>query len=138
MNVDEENNRGGQPKQRAADSASPDRGVYRSCGTFLYQERLQQQNGDIRKREGVKTMCIWLAFSTRTCLLPPLSSFPPPPLTSLQMRLEGQPACAHFRPPSPSPPPQRIIDRFWQPRPKSRMASILETVNVLAEFGQHQ
>ena len=34
--------------------------VYCSCGTFLYRERLQQQNGDMRKRDGVKTMCIWL------------------------------------------------------------------------------
>jgi hypothetical protein len=35
-------------------------------------------------------------------------------------------------------PPYRIIDRFWQPRPKSRKASILETVSMVAEFGQQQ
>ncbi len=31
--------------------------MYRSCGTFSYRERLQQQNGDIRKRDGMKTIC---------------------------------------------------------------------------------
>jgi hypothetical protein len=30
------------------------------------------------------------------------------------------------------------MDRFWQPRQKSRMASILETVSMIAEFGQQQ
>jgi hypothetical protein len=30
------------------------------------------------------------------------------------------------------------MDRFWQPRPKSRMASILETMSIIAEFGQQQ
>ncbi len=30
------------------------------------------------------------------------------------------------------------MDRFWQPRPKSRMASVLETVSMIAEFGQQQ
>ncbi len=45
----------------------------------------------------------------------------------------------HFRPPHPlPPPPQRIMDRFWQPRPKSRMASILEAVSMIAEFRQQQ
>ncbi len=38
----------------------------------------------------------------------------------------------------PSPPPHRIMDRFWQPRPKSRMASFLESVSMIAEFGQQQ
>jgi hypothetical protein len=35
-------------------------------------------------------------------------------------------------------PPHRIMDRFWQPRPKSRMASMLETVSMIAEFGQQR
>ncbi len=35
-------------------------------------------------------------------------------------------------------PPHRIMDRFWQPRPKSRMASILETMSMISEFGQQQ
>ncbi len=39
---------------------------------------------------------------------------------------------------SPSPPPHWIMDRFWQPRQKSRMASVLETVSMIAEFGQQQ
>ncbi len=30
------------------------------------------------------------------------------------------------------------MDRFWQPRPKSRMASILESMSMIAEFGQQQ
>ncbi len=30
------------------------------------------------------------------------------------------------------------MDRFWQPHPKSRMASILESVSMVAEFGQQQ
>ncbi len=30
------------------------------------------------------------------------------------------------------------MDRFWQPRQKSRMASILETVSMIADFGQQQ
>ncbi len=30
------------------------------------------------------------------------------------------------------------MDRFWQPHQKSRMASILETVSMIAEFGQQQ
>jgi hypothetical protein len=30
------------------------------------------------------------------------------------------------------------MDRFWQPRPKSRMASISEYVSMIAEFGQQQ
>jgi hypothetical protein len=30
------------------------------------------------------------------------------------------------------------MDRFWQPRQKSRMASILETVSMIAEFGQQR
>ena len=34
--------------------------LYRSCGTFLYRERLQQQNGDMKKRDGVKITCTWL------------------------------------------------------------------------------
>ncbi len=49
-------------------------------------------------------------------------------------------ACARrgalIRAPPHTRPALRIIDRFWQPRPKSRMASILETVSIAAEFGQ--
>jgi hypothetical protein len=37
-----------------------------------------------------------------------------------------------------TPSPQWILDRFWQPRQKSRMASIFETVSMLADFGQQQ
>jgi hypothetical protein len=70
---------------------------------------------------------------------PPL---PPPPLpTSPVCRT----ACGHVirirglrESPRPLPPPHRIMNRFWQPRPKSRMASILETVSMVAEFGQQR
>jgi hypothetical protein len=54
-------------------------------------------------------------------------------------------ACAgrggtHKDPPSPSHPSPTIgiLDRFWQPHQKSRMASILETVSTIADFGQQQ
>ncbi len=46
------------------------------------------------------------AFSTRTCLLLPLSSFPPPPSHSPPSNaITGEPACAPF-PDPPSPPPE--------------------------------
>jgi hypothetical protein len=47
INVDEENNRGGQPKLLVQPPPAGE------CGTFLYRERLQQQNGDMRKRDKV-------------------------------------------------------------------------------------
>ncbi len=60
------------------------------------------------------------AFCTRT---PP--SLPPPPLFSLPPSNAITRAASlrsHFCPPPHSP--KRIMDRSWQPRPKSRMASI--------------
>jgi hypothetical protein len=63
------------------------------------------------------------AFSTRTCLLLPLSF--PPPLFSLPPANAITTAAglhSHFRP--PHTPPKRIMDRSWQPRHKLRMASI--------------
>ncbi len=45
---------------------------------------------------------------------------------------------SHKDPPPPPPPPIGILDRFWQPRQKSRMASILETVSMEADFGHQQ
>ncbi len=103
-------------------------------------ERGCNSRTEIWEREMEWKLCAYpAAFSTRTCLLLPLSSFPPPPFFSLPpsnaiTRAAG--LRSHFR--LPPTLPQRIIDRFWQPRPKSRMASILETVSMVAEFGQQQ
>jgi hypothetical protein len=79
--------------------------MYRSCGTFLYQERLQQQNGDMRKRDGMKAMCIWLHLAQGRVY----SSLSPPPLFSL-FSLPTSNAItraaglrSHFRPPHPPP-----------------------------------
>ncbi len=107
--------------------------MYRSYGTFSYRERLKQQNGDIGKRNGVKTICIWphlVQGHVYSSLSPPSPPLTPP----FKCDNKGsRPAC-HFRP--PLSPPHRIMDRFWQPRPKSRMASTLKTVSMIAEFGQ--
>jgi hypothetical protein len=55
--------------------------VFRSCGTFSYRERLQQQNGDIRKRDGRENFMYMGAVSDKDTLAPP--PLPSPPL---QMR----------------------------------------------------
>jgi hypothetical protein len=68
---------------------------------------------------------------------PPLFSFPPPLFSLPPSNAIIRAACLRSIS-APPPPPQRIMDRFWQPRPKSRMASILETVSMVAEFGQQQ
>jgi hypothetical protein len=110
--------------------------MYRSCGTFFYRERMQQQNGDIRKRDGVKTMCIWLHLVQGRVY----SSLSPPPHPLLTPAFKCDNKGSRPALPFPPPPtlPQRIMDRLWQPRPKSKMASILETVSMVAEFGQQQ
>ncbi len=120
-------------KHNAAKSVNK---LYRSCGTFSYRERLQQQNGDIRKRDGVKTTCIWphlVQGHVYSSLSPPSLPLSLPP-SNVITRAAGLRAISA---PPPSPP-HRIMDRFWQPRPKSRMATILETVNMIAQFGQQQ
>ncbi len=51
--------------------------LYRSCGTFLYRERLQQQNGDMRKRDKVESTCTWLYLvQGQICYLSPLLALP--------------------------------------------------------------
>ncbi len=77
------------------------------------------------------------AFSTRTHSLLPLSSSPPL-LPPFKCDKKGSWPALHFLPLTPPPPPHWIMDSFWQPRQKSRMASILETVSMIAEFGQQQ
>ncbi len=74
------------------------------------------------------------AFSTRTCLLSLSPPSPLPPL--LTPPTNAITRAASLR--AISAPPQRIMDRFWQPRPKSRMASILRSVSMIAEFGQQR
>jgi hypothetical protein len=57
-------------------------GMYRSYGTFLYQERLQQQNRDMRKRDKVKATCTWLhVVQGHICSPSPHLTPPPPSLT---------------------------------------------------------
>ncbi len=69
---------------------------------------------------------------------------PSPPTFPLPTLCVCRTACGHviriigLRESPPPHTPQRIMDRFWQPRPKSRMASILETVSMVAEFGQQR
>ncbi len=77
------------------------------------------------------------AFSTRTHSLLPLSS-PPPLSPPFKCDNKGSWPALHFLPLTPPPPLHWIMDRFWQPRLKSRMASILESVSMIAEFGQQQ
>ncbi len=67
---------------------------------------------------------------------PPSLLLPPPSRSPFKCDNKGSRPVRHFRP--PLSPPLRIMDRFWQPRSKSRMASILETVSMIAEFGQQQ
>ncbi len=76
--------------------------LYRSCGTFLYRERLQQQNGDMRKRDRVETTCTWLHLVQGHICYPS----PPPPLLTPPFKCDNRTAGlrSHFRPPSPAPP----------------------------------
>ncbi len=100
--------------------------LYRSCGTFSYRERLQQQNGDMRKRDKAETRCTWLHLVQGHICSPSLLLTPPPPFSLPPINaITGQPACALIPiPPPPHPPPMRIMARSWQPHPKTRMASI--------------
>ncbi len=70
---------------------------------------------------------------------------PPPPPSPLPTLRVCRTACGYVirirglresPPPPPSPPPQDY--RQILAAPKSRMASILETVSMVAEFGQQQ
>ncbi len=69
---------------------------------------------------------------------PPLSPcLPPPHCASVALpaaMLSGLEGWGR----APSLPPHRIKDIIWQPRPKSRMASVLGSVSMMAEFGQRQ
>ena len=63
----------------------------------------------------------------------------PPPLPSPPFKCDkkGSWPARHFLPLTP-PSSHWIWDRSWQPRQKSRMASILEVVNMIADLGQQQ
>ncbi len=83
-------------------------GVYHSCGTFLYRERLQQQNADMRKRDKVESTCTWLHLVqgqicslSPPCPSPPALTPPPPPINVIT---GSQPALC-FRPPPLHPHP---------------------------------
>jgi hypothetical protein len=78
--------------------------VYRSCGTFSYQERLLQQNGDIGKRDGVTTTCIWAHLVQGHIRSSP--SLPPPPLSPpFKCNKQGSWPALCFLPFTPPPPP---------------------------------
>ncbi len=57
-------------------------------------------------------------------------------LLGISWLAQGEERLSEPPPPPPTHSPIRIMARSWQPRPKSRMASILETVSVTAELGQ--
>ncbi len=85
------------------------------------------------ERSGVKTICIWAHLvQGHICSSPSLP--PPPPLSTRQ----NARSALISSPSHPLPPPHWIMDRFWQPCQKSRMASILESVSMIAEFGHQQ
>jgi hypothetical protein len=83
------------------------------------------------EKDGGKGKGHWIDKRTR------LTAVQPGAIWTL-MACAGRGVPTRAPPPHTPPPPHRIIDRFWQPRPKSRMASILETVSMVAEFGQQQ
>jgi hypothetical protein len=82
-----------------------------------------------------KTTSIWVHLvQGHVCSSPSL----PPPLTlPFKCDKKGSWPARHFLSLTP-PPPHWIWDRYWQPRQKSRMASILEVVSMIADFGQQQ
>ena len=101
--------------------------VYRSCGTSLYRERLQQQNGDMRKRDKVEATCTWLHLvQGHICSPSPLLALPlplshPPPINVIRGA-----SLRPFPPPPPPPTYSPLLDfgHFWRPRLKSRTASV--------------
>ncbi len=86
---------------------------------------------DTQRTERQGERGIWVARGCYLLQATPLSTFPPP----------LSPHCGSVAPPAAMlspPPPHQIMDRFWQPCQKSRMASVLESVSMIAEFGQQQ
>jgi hypothetical protein len=74
---------------------------------FSYRERLLQQNGDIGKRDGVKTTCIWAHSVQGNVYSSPSPPYPPfslPPSNVITINKGSRPA-RHFRPLTPPPPP---------------------------------
>jgi hypothetical protein len=92
------------------------------------------------------SICIrnWCVCSAYASVFPFFHFFPLHLPPSLHRASDAPPAAmlsgleGWGRVPPPHTPPQRIMYRFWQPRPKSRMASISETVSMVAEFGRQQ
>jgi hypothetical protein len=116
----------------------PQKFVYSSLRAFLYQKRPLQQNGDIRKRDGAKTMCRWLHLvqgrvysSLSPPSLPPLFLTPP-----FKCDNKGSWPAPHFR-----PPPHTLPEDYGQilaTSPKVEDGLHLESVSMVAEFGQQQ
>ncbi len=101
--------------------------------TFSYQERLLQQNGDRRKRDGRENCMYMNAVSYKDMFAPP--PLPSPPQCDKKSQLAS---LRHFLSPPHTPSPHLICDNFQQPRKKLRMASNLEVVSMIAEIGQQQ
>ncbi len=87
--------------------------VYCSCGTFFISREDSTAERRYRKERWSENYMHMAAFSTRTCLLLPLSSFPPlsppcpPPslITPSKCDNRGSRPAQHFRAPhTPSPP----------------------------------
>jgi hypothetical protein len=79
--------------------------MYHSCGTFLYRERLQQQNGDLRKRDKVEATCTWLhLMQGQICSPYPLLALPSPCHSPPINVITGSRPALYFRPPPLTPP----------------------------------
>ncbi len=109
------------------------------CAKFLSNPRRIHSGQKDEEKEGYELL--WAVI----CYKPPPSTSPtsplPPHCASVAppaAMLSGLEGWGRAPPPHTPPPPHRIMDRFWQPHPKSRMASVLETVSMIAEFGQQQ
>ncbi len=93
------------------------------------------------ERQGERGM--WVAIGCYLLHVTPLPPPPPSPLPTLRVCRTASGHVIQIRGLRESPPPpthtsHRIMYKFWQPRPNSRMATILETVSMVAEFGQQQ
>jgi hypothetical protein len=103
------------------------------CKPFLYRERLLQQNSDMRKRNG-REGCMCMKYSQSQGHVCPSPS-PPPPKCDKE---SSWPACATSSLPHAPLPPPLDLGQFQQPRQKSRMASDLEVLSMIADIGQQQ
>jgi hypothetical protein len=135
INVDEENNRGGQPKLLV--QPPPTGECIVTVELFLYRERLQQQNGDMRKRDKVEATCTWLYLvQGQICSPSPLLALPLPLSLSPPINvITGSRPALYFRPPSPPHPPEDY-SKILATSPKIEDGLHLGALSMVAEFGQ--